>query len=92
MRFTTAPADLPERRNVRVACVVPDWVGTERAYRELATMAGPQRSELARQPIPLSAFTDAIVELIQRDDLSGQILVLMPGEAPHLLDQDTSPS
>jgi len=26
IRFTTAMADLPQRANVRVTCVVPDWV------------------------------------------------------------------
>jgi NAD(P)-dependent dehydrogenase (short-subunit alcohol dehydrogenase family) len=86
MRFTSALADLPERRNVRAACVVPDWIGTERAYHELATMSAAQRAELPQQPVPLSAFTDAVVELIQRDELSGRILVLMPGQASRLLE------
>lgn len=86
MRFTTALADLPERRNVRVACVVPDWIGTERAFREIAAMTAERRAALPAQPIPLSAFTDAVVELIRRDELSGRVLVLLPGQAPRLLE------
>lgn len=65
---------------------MPDWVGTERAFREIATMSAAQRADLPAQPIPLSAFTDAVVDLIQHDELSGQVLVLMPGQAPRLLE------
>jgi hypothetical protein len=34
--FTTTLAGLPERMDVRVDCVVPDWIATERRKRELA--------------------------------------------------------
>ncbi len=38
IRFTSSLAGLRERMNVRVNCVPPDWIETERAQEELARM------------------------------------------------------
>ncbi|MEV7626941.1 SDR family NAD(P)-dependent oxidoreductase [Actinoplanes sp. NPDC089786] len=86
IRFTSSLTGLRERTNVRVVCIAPDWVGTERALRELAAMTGAQRATVP-DPIPMAQFTDAVVELVRDDRLDGRVLVLLPGQSAQLLDQ-----
>ncbi|WP_163513487.1 SDR family NAD(P)-dependent oxidoreductase [Fodinicola acaciae] len=81
IRFTSTLTDLP---GVRVNCLVPDWIRTERAEAELAAMSHGQRS-LAPPPIPLDVLTDAVIELVSDDSLSGRVMVLRPGRSPELL-------
>jgi NAD(P)-dependent dehydrogenase (short-subunit alcohol dehydrogenase family) len=72
IRFTTA---LHEIDGVRVTCVVPDWVRTERAEAELAAMT-PEERAAAPEPIALDALTDAVVALIRDDRSAGRVVVL----------------
>ena len=72
IRFTTA---LREVDGVRVGCVVPDWVRTERAEAELAAMTPAERAA-APEPIALDALTDAVVALIRDDGSAGRVVVL----------------
>jgi NAD(P)-dependent dehydrogenase (short-subunit alcohol dehydrogenase family) len=87
IRFTSSLAGLRERMNVRVNCVVPDWIETDRAKRELARMTPAERAA-APAPIPPEAVADAVVELIRDDALAGRIAVLWPGEPRHLIDAE----
>src|SRR4051794_15562819 len=43
IRLTSTLAPLKDSHNARVNCVVPDWVATERAERELAAMSPAER-------------------------------------------------
>jgi NAD(P)-dependent dehydrogenase (short-subunit alcohol dehydrogenase family) len=72
IRFTTA---VRETDGVRVTCVVPDWVRTERAEGELAAMT-PEERAAAPEPIPLDALTDAVVALIADETAAGRVVVL----------------
>jgi NAD(P)-dependent dehydrogenase (short-subunit alcohol dehydrogenase family) len=72
IRFTTA---FRERGGVRVSCVVPGWVLTERAEGELAAMTPDERAA-APEPIPLEALTDAVVALIRDERSAGRVVVL----------------
>ena len=72
IRFTTA---LREVDGVRVACVVPDWIRTERAEAELAAMT-PQERAAVPEPLPLEALTDAVAALIRDDASAGRVVVL----------------
>ena len=72
IRFTTALGDLP---GVRVNCVAPGWIRTERAEAELARMT-PQERTAAPPPIPLETVADAVVELIRDDGRRGQVVVI----------------
>jgi NAD(P)-dependent dehydrogenase (short-subunit alcohol dehydrogenase family) len=84
IRFTTAMADLPQRANVRVTCVVPDWVRTARAEAELVAMTAAER---AAQPAPIALplLTDTVIKLVHNDDLSGHLVVLRPDQQPRSL-------
>jgi NAD(P)-dependent dehydrogenase (short-subunit alcohol dehydrogenase family) len=72
IRFTTA---LRETGGVRVNCVVPDWVRTERAEAELAAMTAEERAA-APGPIALDVLTDAVVALIRDESAAGRVEVL----------------
>jgi NAD(P)-dependent dehydrogenase (short-subunit alcohol dehydrogenase family) len=68
----------------RVNCVVPDWILTERAERELAEMTEAERAA-APQPIPMDAVADAVIRFIADDSLEGRVMVLNGGEPSRLL-------
>jgi NAD(P)-dependent dehydrogenase (short-subunit alcohol dehydrogenase family) len=74
IRFTTALGALD---GVRVNCVVPDWIATERL----------SDAERAAQPppIPLGDVAAAVLRLIRDDTLAGRALVLWRGAPPRLL-------
>jgi NAD(P)-dependent dehydrogenase (short-subunit alcohol dehydrogenase family) len=73
IRFTTALAAVD---GVRVNCIVPDWVATERVTAEERATDPP--------PIPLETVAGAVLTLIRDDALAGRAMVLMRGEDPRL--------
>ena len=85
IRFTSTLAPLRERFGVRVNCVVPDWILTERAEAELAAMTPDERAA-APEPLPLDDVAGAVVRLARDDALAGRVLVLRGGAPPHLLE------
>jgi NAD(P)-dependent dehydrogenase (short-subunit alcohol dehydrogenase family) len=72
IRFTTAFETPP---GVRVNCVVPGWILTERAAEELANMTAEERAA-APTPIPMDEVAAAVVRLIADDTLNHHVLVL----------------
>ena len=73
IRFTSALGAID---GVRVNCIVPDWVATERVTAEERATTPP--------PIPLAAVGAAVIRLIRDDSLSGRALVLWRGADPRL--------
>jgi NAD(P)-dependent dehydrogenase (short-subunit alcohol dehydrogenase family) len=84
IRFTTTLADLRARMNVRVNCVVPDWIATERGKGELARMTPEERAE-APQQVPMEEIADMVVEFVRDDDLAGRVVLLRGGEPRRFL-------
>ena len=72
IRFTTAYETPPD---VRINCVSPGWILTERAEQELADMT-PEARATAPEPIPLDTVVDAVMRLIADDALNHQVVVL----------------
>ena len=65
---------------MRVNCVVPDWIDTERVDgRASAPPPTGRRSRSPTSPTPSSPC-------IRDDALAGRVMVLLPGEPPRLLD------
>ncbi|TDD65951.1 SDR family NAD(P)-dependent oxidoreductase [Jiangella aurantiaca] len=84
IRFTAAVAGLRETHGVRVNCVVPGWIGLDRAHAELAAMPPEERAQ-APPFVPPERVADAVVGLAEDDDLAGRVLVLRGGREPELL-------
>jgi hypothetical protein len=59
----------------------PDWVRTDRAEAELASMTAELRAARP-EPIPLPVLADTVIELIRADDRSGHVVVLRPDQPP----------
>ena len=70
IRFTSALGALD---GVRVNCIVPDWVATERVTAQERATTPP--------PIPLATVAGAVIRLIRDDTLAGRALVLWRGES-----------
>jgi NAD(P)-dependent dehydrogenase (short-subunit alcohol dehydrogenase family) len=85
IRFTAAVAGLRETHGVRVNCVVPGWIGLDRAHAQLAAMPPDERAQ-APPLVPPERVADAVVALAEDDDLAGRVLVLRGGQSPELLD------
>jgi NAD(P)-dependent dehydrogenase (short-subunit alcohol dehydrogenase family) len=74
IRLTTALGDL---EGVRVNCIVPNWILTERAKAELAAMTQEERAA-APGAIPLEVVCDAVADLIADESARGRVVVLEP--------------
>jgi NAD(P)-dependent dehydrogenase (short-subunit alcohol dehydrogenase family) len=84
IRFTTSLGGLHKTMGVRVNCIVPDWIGLDRAHADLAAMT-PERRAAMPPLIPPQTVADAVVTLIRDDSLSGRVMVLPGGESRELL-------
>jgi 3-oxoacyl-[acyl-carrier protein] reductase len=87
IRFTSSLAGLRERMNVRVNCVVPDWIATEQAREELARMTPAERAAMP-VPRPPEEVAGAVVEFVRDEDLTGRVMVMWPGKPARLLDPE----
>jgi NAD(P)-dependent dehydrogenase (short-subunit alcohol dehydrogenase family) len=86
IRFTSTLAELRETANVRVNCVVPDWIGLDRAHEELAAMSPADRA--AAPPfVDPSAIADVVADLACDESLAGRVVVMRGGEPAQLLPQ-----
>jgi NAD(P)-dependent dehydrogenase (short-subunit alcohol dehydrogenase family) len=83
IRFSTSLGGLHKTMGVRVNCIVPDWIGLDRAHAELAAMP-PERRTATPPLIPPQTVADTVVSLIRDDSLSGRVLVLPGGETREL--------
>jgi NAD(P)-dependent dehydrogenase (short-subunit alcohol dehydrogenase family) len=85
IRLTATLAPLAETHKVRVNCVVPHWIETEEVKREIAAMSPGERAKVPRLLQP-SEVADAVVGLVEDEDLAGRTLVMWCEEPPHLID------
>jgi 3-oxoacyl-[acyl-carrier protein] reductase len=84
IRLTACLAELPATHGVRAACVVPDWIGLDRAHEQLAAMPAAERSAISPL-IPPEDVVDAVLHLVRDDTRSGSVVELWSGERPHLV-------
>jgi NAD(P)-dependent dehydrogenase (short-subunit alcohol dehydrogenase family) len=85
IRFTACMAYAREETGVRVNCVVPDWIETDRARGELAAMTPQERAAEAPLVDP-AELADAVVELVRDESLAGRAILLPRGEPRRALD------
>ena len=84
IRFTTSLGDLGERMNVRVNCIVPDWIATDRAHGELERMTAAER--MAAGPlVPMADVAAAVIAFVRDERLAGRVVVLRGGKPRRFL-------
>jgi NAD(P)-dependent dehydrogenase (short-subunit alcohol dehydrogenase family) len=79
MRFTATLAPLKERMNIRVNCIAPNWVATEKVLALVPNLTAQQRAEwwvpdLEAMPTP-EDIAHAVVQLIMDDSLAGRAML-----------------
>jgi NAD(P)-dependent dehydrogenase (short-subunit alcohol dehydrogenase family) len=84
IRFTTSLADLKERMNVRVNCIVPHWIATDRAHGELEQMTASERAA-AGPLVPMADVAAAVIAFVHDDDLAGRVVELRGGRPRRFL-------
>jgi NAD(P)-dependent dehydrogenase (short-subunit alcohol dehydrogenase family) len=85
IRLTATLAPLAETDDVRVNCVVPQWIETEEVRREIAAMSPQEQASVPRLLQP-AEVADAVVGLVEDDPLAGRVLMMWCEEAPSLMD------
>jgi len=86
-RLTTMLGWLKEKENIRVNCIVPDWVATQEVKAYWDTLTPQQRRE---QSVPdvlttVEEIADAVVQLIADETLAGRIMVWWSGQRRGLI-------
>jgi NAD(P)-dependent dehydrogenase (short-subunit alcohol dehydrogenase family) len=80
IRFTSTLAGLQKTAGVRVNCVVPGWIGLDRAHRERAAMT-PQQRAAAGPLVDPNELTNTILWLALDETLAGRVAIAY-GNAP----------
>jgi NAD(P)-dependent dehydrogenase (short-subunit alcohol dehydrogenase family) len=81
IRLTTSLAGLAESHRVRASCVVPGWIGLDRAVAQRAELPAGERPDL----VPPSLVADNVVELAADPGSAGRVVVLQEGQPPMTL-------
>jgi len=79
MRFTATLAPLKERMNIRVNCIAPNWVATEKVRAFVPQLTAEQRAawwvpEMSAMATP-EDIADAVVNLIGDDSIAGRAML-----------------
>ncbi|MBB2943185.1 NAD(P)-dependent dehydrogenase (short-subunit alcohol dehydrogenase family) [Actinoplanes lutulentus] len=80
IRFSTSVA---QTQGVRVNCLVPGWIGLDRAHAQVAALSPAEQAALPPL-IPPEEVADAVVEMIANDALAGKVAVLEGGRPRRL--------
>ncbi|MBI2823605.1 MAG: SDR family oxidoreductase [Planctomycetia bacterium] len=86
-RLTTTLAGLRESDNIRVNCLVPDWVATPEVKEYWDTLSPEDRraGDVPDVLVTTDEIADAVVQLIADDSLAGRIMVWWCGQPPRLI-------
>jgi NAD(P)-dependent dehydrogenase (short-subunit alcohol dehydrogenase family) len=87
-RLTATLAPLAESANVRVNCIVPNYIGTETVLAELAAMSPAERARAPAVPTTPEEIAELVVELAEDESLTGRIVVWWTGEEQRMLPVD----
>ena len=87
MRFTAAMAFAHQDHGVRVNCVAPDWIATDHRLAWADGLEAEQKAALGVPDVMNSPEDLArwVVDLAQRSDCAGRIMVCRSGQPPQLL-------
>lgn len=87
VRLTTTLAGLHKSANIRVNCIVPDWVATPevKSYWDALTPEERRNPRIPAVLIGLDELAQAVIDLIRDETLAGRVLVCWCGKKPGLI-------
>jgi NAD(P)-dependent dehydrogenase (short-subunit alcohol dehydrogenase family) len=85
IRFTTCLSDWVDRYGVRVSCVVPHWIGLDRAVAEFARMSEEEQAGSGGLVDP-QVVADTVVSLALDETAAGRVVMLRAGREPYAVD------
>jgi NAD(P)-dependent dehydrogenase (short-subunit alcohol dehydrogenase family) len=85
IRLTATLAPLAERLNVRVNCIVPNWIGTEEVKAEIAAMSPEERAEVPDELTPPEEIAAAVAQFVEDEAMAGRVLLWWTGQEPRLI-------
>src|SRR5262245_22475960 len=87
LRLTTMLGPLGANDNIRVNCVVPDWVATPdvRAYWEALTPDQRSSQGMPGRLTTVEGIANAVLRLVTDDTLAGRVLVWWSDDEPRLI-------
>ena len=85
IRFTTAVGDWADRYGVRVNCVVPHWIGLDRAIREYQLMTAQQR-KLSGGLVDPDLVANTIVDLALDQTSAGRVIMIRADRKPYAVE------
>jgi NAD(P)-dependent dehydrogenase (short-subunit alcohol dehydrogenase family) len=88
IRLTATLAPLQERANVRVNCIVPNWIGTDEVKAEIAAMTPEERAAVPDELTTPEEIAEAVARFIEDETMAARVLVWWPGEEPRLVPID----
>jgi NAD(P)-dependent dehydrogenase (short-subunit alcohol dehydrogenase family) len=74
-RLTATLPPRAERDNVRVNCIVPNWIGTEEVMREIAAMSPEERADVPEELTVPEEIAELVVRLVEDEGLAGRVFV-----------------
>ena len=86
-RLTTTLAWLRASDNIRVNCLVPDWVASPEVKEYFDSLTPEERKAKGVPAVltTLDEIADAVVRLVRDESFAGRILVFASGERPRLI-------
>ena len=88
IRLTATLQPLADRDNVRVNCIVPNWLATPEVLAEIATLSEPERADVPEHLTEPEEIAAAVAQLIEDETLAGRVLVWWTTEEPRLVPVD----
>ena len=87
LRLTTGLAWLGEKENIRVNCLVPDWVASPQVVSYVESLAPEERAPrgVPERLITPAEIAGAVLRLATDESLSGRVMVWWCGQPPQLI-------
>jgi NAD(P)-dependent dehydrogenase (short-subunit alcohol dehydrogenase family) len=89
-RLTTTLAWLREADNIRVNCLVPDWIAVPEVLEYWNALTPDERRAQDAPEVltTLDEVADAMLELVSNDALAGRIMIWWSGQPRQLIAAD----
>jgi NAD(P)-dependent dehydrogenase (short-subunit alcohol dehydrogenase family) len=85
IRLTATLAPLAELMNVRVNCIVPNWIGTDEVKDEIEAMSSEERAVVPDVLTAPEEIADAVLRFVEDENMAGRIMIWWTGEKPRLV-------